>query len=442
MQHGNCGNSEFRIQNSQLNTPPASHIVPHLALLALAVGLAAIFYHVARLPDALSQTPEVIAWLLAAGILYLAGAFLVERCTLGAFGLAIILAAALIFRWLLLPAPPALSTDVYRYQWEGRVERAGINPYTTYPAALRRLRLEDPEHPLQVGQFIPTLYPPLSEWSFSWVKTVPGYKRLYTGLDVASLGVLLVILAVRKQPLARVVIYAWNPAVVVAFAMCGHHDSLAILALLVANLFIIEQRGRLSILFLALSTLSKFFSALMLPVFLKRTRWVYGLLFAGVVAAAYLPYASAGRKLPHGLLQYAGAWENNDSVFRLLLLAGNTRAQAGLISAVLLAALLLYAMRRRLEPLRASLFLIAGLLLLSPNAFPWYFTWLIPFLCFYPSSPWLLLSVTCVLGYAPVVEYAAGLPYKDSPLMLALEYAPVFAWLAYKACGRRGTPIT
>jgi hypothetical protein len=84
-----------------------------------------------------------------------------------------------------------------------------------------------------------------------------------------------------------------------------------------------------------------------------------------------------------------------------------------------------------MEPLRAGLFLTAGLLLLSPNAFPWYFTWTIPFLCFYPSRPWLLMSVTCVLGYSPVVAYAADGPYQDSPLILVLEYAAVLAWIAW-----------
>jgi hypothetical protein len=43
----------------------------------------------------------------------------------------------------------------------------------------------------------------------------------------------------------------------------------------------------------------------------------------------------------------------------------------------------------------------------------------------------LLLSVTTVLGYAPVVAYATGQSYRDSPFILALEYVPVYAWLAY-----------
>jgi hypothetical protein len=43
------------------------------------------------------------------------------------------------------------------------------------------------------------------------------------------------------------------------------------------------------------------------------------------------------------------------------------------------------------------------------------------------------MTATCVLGYAPVIPYAAGQPYGDSPLILALEYVPVYLWLGYEA---------
>jgi hypothetical protein len=33
-----------------------------------------------------------------------------------------------------------------------------------------------------------------------------------------------------------------------------------------------------------------------------------------------------------------------------------------------------------------------------------------------------------------VVAYAAGQPYRDSPFILLLEYAPVLAWLLYQGC--------
>jgi len=87
--------------------------------------------------------------------------------------------------------------------------------------------------------------------------------------------------------------------------------------------------------------------------------------------------------------------------------------------------------KTQVAPLLSSLVLTGGVLLVSPTAYPWYFTWSIPFLCFYPSAAWLLMSVTCVLAYTPAITFGADDPLKNSLLMLSLEYAPVYLWLAY-----------
>jgi alpha-1,6-mannosyltransferase len=404
-----------------------------LGLLAAAAGMGAIFAWLARRPNLDACVPEFIALMLAAGVLYFAAIYLIERFRPGSLALLVILAGAVVFRLALLPRPPALSDDVYRYQWEGRVERAGHNPYTVTPTSPGLASLEDREHPIETGKNVPTLYPPLTELSFSWIKTIPGYKRLYTALDLASIAFLLLLLGASRLPPHRVLVYAWNPTVIVAFALSGHHDSLAILTLLAAVLFIIEQWPRLSIAFLGMAFLSKLFPVLLLPAFLKRTRLSYAGIFAGLVALAYLPFARAGLKLTKGLFDYAAGWEGNDSAFRFLLLAGNSKAQGELIAVVFVLALVAYTLKNRLEPLRAGLILLTAMLLVSPNAFPWYFTWIVPFLCFCPSRPVLLLTVTCALGYAPVIAYSVGQPYVHTPLMTALEYVPVYLWLAWEA---------
>jgi hypothetical protein len=395
-------------------------------------GLGVIFILVGRWRYLTGAVPEFIALSLAAGILYVAGVYLVEHFILGPSALLVIVLGALFFRLCLLPGEPGLSNDVYRYQWEGRVERLHVNPYRVYPATPALKALEDPRRPIETGRNVSTLYPPLSEWSFSWVSTIAGYKSLYTGFDLAALGVLAALLLVSKQPLHRLLAYAWNPCVLISFAMCGHHDSLAIFTLLAALLFIVVSKPGLSLSFLALSVISKFFSVLLLPIILRRTRPAYAALFAGIVGLSYLPFLSAGWHLFKGLSDYAAGWEGNDSLFRFIRLAGNSEAQAELVAGVLVLILVAYTLRRRLEPLSASLLLISGLLFLSPNAFPWYFTWIVPFLCFYPHAPLLLISVTSVLGYAPVVAYAAGQPHRDSPFILLLEYAPALAWLLYQ----------
>lgn len=398
-----------------------------LGLMIISVALGAILYAVARFQPLKSHVPEFIGLMLLAGILYLVGVYIVHRFECGPAAIFVILGATVVFRLILLPLSPTLSDDIYRYQWEGRVERARINPYTVYPAMPGLSWAQDPEHPIETGKTTPTVYPPLSEVAFSGAHTVAGYKRLFTAFDLATVALLLPLLAAAGRPLQYVLIYAWNPAVMIAFAISGHNDSLAILTLVAATFFlIIGRRGALSIMFLALSVLSKLFPVFLLPVFLRRSRWSYAGIFAGIVFLGYLPFLRAPGRLFQGLSDFAGNWQGNDSLFRLFLAAGNSTRQAQLIAGVLVLLLIAYVLKASMEIFQAALIILAGLLFLSPTAFPWYFTWIVPFLCFCPSSGLLLMTVTSVLGYSPVIAYAAGGSFSNSPLMLVLEYLPAY----------------
>ena len=269
---------------------------------------------------------------------------------------------------------------------------------------------------------------------------MPGYKRVSTIFDLASVIVLMMLLAAIKQPLHRVLIYTWNPTILISFAMSGHFDSLAIVMLLTALLFLLINRPTLSVGTLALSFLAKFFPAMLLPIFLKRTRLAYAGLFMLIVISFYAPFASAGLRLFGGLKNYARDWENNASLFRLLYFFVGSRIAAELIAGLIVLAAIGYLAKSGATPLWSSLVLTGGVLLLSPTAYPWYFTWSIPFLCFYPSAAWLLMSVTSILAYTPAIVFGAGEPLKSSLLMLSLEYGPVFLWLAYYSWAARYSP--
>jgi hypothetical protein len=413
-----------------------------LGLGALAAGLTSIFGWVARQQDLEAHMPEFIGLLLLAGILYVIGVFWVERFRLGAAALIVILASGIFFRVALLPSPSTLSDDVYRYQWDGRAQRAGLNPYVVYPNVPELEGLQNLEHPEPPGEETPTIYPPLSEFAYRLIETVPRYKRVSTILDLASVVVLMILLAAMKQPLHRVLAYAWNPTILISFALSGHFDSLAIVMLLTALLLLLTNRPALSVGTLALAFLSKFFPAMLLPIFLKRTRLAYAGLFLLIVIAFYAPFASAGLQLFGGLKNYARDWENNASLFRLLYFVAGSRFGAELIGGLIVLAAIGYLAKRQAAPLWSSLVLTGGVLLLSPTAYPWYFTWSIPFLCFYPRAAWLLMSVTSVLAYTPAIVFGAGEPLKSSLLMLTLEYGPVFVWLAYYCWAARRAKIS
>src|SRR5215469_238912 len=412
-------------------------------LTALVAGLTGIFRWVALQKDLDARMPEFIGLLLVAGILYVFAVFLVERFRLGVAALIVILASTVLFRLVLLPADPSLSDDVYRYQWDGRVQRSHLNPYVVFPNEEGLEWLQNPEHPEPPGEETPTIYPPLSEFAYRLIETIPGYKRVSTILDLASAGLLMLLLAAVKQPLHRVLAYAWNPAVLISFAMSGHFDSLAIVTFLGALFFLLTNRSALSMAALALSFLSKFFPVLLFPAFLKRTRLAHLGLFAFLVVAFYLPFSGAGLHLLDGARNYARDWVNNASFFNVLRIVARSRTGAEVLAVFIMLAAMGYLAKRQAAPVWSSLILTGGVLLVSPTAYPWYFTWSIPFLCFYPSAAWLLMSVTSVLSYTPAITFGAGEPLKNSLLMLSLEYGPVYLWLAYYcwAASRTRVPV-
>jgi hypothetical protein len=421
------------VQSANAPTPYSDNLKTlkgTLCITGLAIALAAIFIGVGRETRLQEHVPEFIAWMLIVGMVYIAGCYVVENFPLGGVALAVIVGAGILARLAVLPAPPSLTDDLYRYQWDGRVERAGFNPYTVYPAMRRLARFQNSLHPITTGRTVPAIYPPLSEWVFAQLRTIAGLKWTFTALDLATLAIVLLLLQATKKSLHRCLIYAWNPAVIISFALSGHHDSLAVFTLALSFYFITLGLDAFSMVFLGLSFLSKLFSVILLPVFLKqKKRWGMAGLFLAVAALGYFPFRQAGGQLIRGFSDYAAGWEGNDSLFRLLRWAGNSKAQAELVAVTSTLGLVFYGVKQRIGPARPCLVILAGLLFLSPNAFPWYFTWFVPFLCLEPNLPLLLMSVTCVLGYSPVVTYAAGQGFHNSPLMLGLEYAPVYVWL-------------
>src|SRR5215470_4326158 len=318
-----------------------------LGLVALAAALTAIFKWVARQQDLYPRMPEFIGLMLLAGILYVIGAYWVERFRLGATALLIILGSAVLFRVVLLPSRSTLSDDVYRYQWDGRAQRAHLNPYVVFPNSPGLEWLQNPEHPEPPGEDTPTIYPPLSEFAYRLIETIPGYKRVSTILDLASAGLLMLLLAAVKQPLHRVLAYAWNPAVLISFAMSGHFDSLAIVTFLGALFFLLTNRSALSMAALALSFLSKFFPVLLFPAFLKRTRLAHLGLFAFLVVAFYLPFSGAGLHLLDGARNDARDWVNNASFVNVLRFVARSRIGAEVLGGFSLLAAMGYLVKRR-----------------------------------------------------------------------------------------------
>jgi len=165
-------------------------------------------------------------------------------------------------------------------------------------------------------------------------------------------------------------------------------------------------------------------------------------LFALLVFAFYVPFFGSGLQLAEAFGDYVRDCVNNASFFLSLRFVALSSTGAEIAGGVIMLAAIVYLAKRQTPPLWSGLILTGGVLLVSPTAYPWYFTWSIPFLCFYPNAAWLLMSVTCILAYTPAIAFGADEPLRNSLLMLSLEYLPVYLWLAYYGWVARKTRLS
>ena len=415
-------------------------------LIALAgiIALELCFLVLHRLGDLKVHVIATIAIGLGAGVLYLVLLYALEHTDERAGALWLILAGAVIFRLTLAPLAPTLSTDVYRYRWDGRIQLAGWNPYGVKPDDPRLKSLRDPRELEGPGHDIPSIYPPLAELAFrSIYRFLPSpvaFKLPFVAADLLTVFLLAGWLRAAGGRNFQLAIYAWNPLVVVEFAGSGHCDSLALAALVAACLLIIRGRKMLSTLLLAAAALLKSFPIMLFPLWLRRAGWprsAVSWLNAGAAAALTVlcawPYRSALAQLPDTMAYYASRWQgNNASLYSVLMwFSGSSQLAQGLgVGAA--AGLALWTAARRLEPARAAYLIFGAILMLSPNAYSWYFTWIIPFLCFTPNPAWLLLTILQFLSYHVLIDYQALGIWHWNREMLLLTYAPFYALLLWQ----------
>ncbi len=368
-----------------------------------------------------AEVPGDIHWFLKiVGVqapLYLAAVWLsLRRAADSRAALIVVLAFAALFRVSILFSEPRLSDDLYRYIWDGRVQAAGINPYRYIPAdpALAHLRDEKIYPYINRREYAPTMYPPLAEAIFllttrvsesvTWMKAT---MVLFEGIAMWAIAQLLASFGLPRQHL---LIYAWHPLAVWEFAGNGHFDAIVIAFIALALLARRKNAESVTGITLACATLVKFFPLVLLPALYKRWGWRIPTLFAATVVVAYLPYLGVG---PRGVLGFLPGYTHEQRLvsgeqFFLLnavrrLFNGSVPSLAYVIAALMvLVVLALWLWRNQRQQdgyIRSSVILASVFMILLSPHWPWYFAWLIPFLCFVRAAPIFYLTLASFLLY-------------------------------------------
>jgi hypothetical protein len=329
--------------------------------------------------------------------------------------LAIILGTAVVARCVLIFAPP-VSTDVYRYVWDGRVQAAGINPYRFRPADEPVAFLRDAAvYPfINRADSAVTIYPPVAQMIFWGVTrvldSVSGMKAAMVAFEAVLVLALLALLDHRGLPSTRILFYAWHPLPLFEFAGSGHVDAAALAFMALACLGAERRRPLTAGALLGAATLVKFFPAVIAPALYRRWGWRLPAAMVAVMGLAYLPYLGVGRRVLGFLPAYTQVEGLRDGSGYFVLNALSSLAPlpwwsaaaylgAGAVILGLIAVRVVMRRHPEMVSLSGALFLMAVFtLILSPHL-PWYFTWVVPFLCFTPSWALLYLSAAAPLLY-------------------------------------------
>lgn len=467
--------------------------VAGVLLIAGCVGLTLISSHFPYGADPLARpVVPLVVLMMTMGLVYLCAATVLTKISFRGAALAWIIAVGLAMRAVLVTSTPILEDDFYRYLWDGGVTANGINPYTHAPAEIRfppQDGLETPEALRQLATEsgtvitrinhprLTTVYPPVAQAVFAvahWIKpwSLGALRGVLFCFDLATFLLLLLVLKRIGKPLPYAALYWWNPIVVIEFMNAAHMDAIILPFIVLAVLFAVQAQPLRLTTALVLGIGAKLWPVLLAPLLFRRlgaTRsqgiaaGVLGTVLLGALFAIPL-VSTLQRSEDSGVIQYAERWEMNDALFMIVhktaqigsgVLGFDARGPHSDTAARILVVLLLltwtvyHARKLDGEPrdLCNRLVLVMGaFFLLSPTQFPWYYTWLVPFLALSPRTSLLLLTVMLPMYYLKFYYSAHDDILFFHSRIVWIEYAPVFlllAWEGYKSrCDRSQDNLT
>ena len=353
-------------------------------------------------------------------LLYLVAVWVVLNWPADRWTFLIILVCAAGCRLICIFSPPFLSTDIFRYVWDGKVQAAGINPFLYIPADAHLAFLRDLNiYPhINRREYAHTIYPPGAQMLFLLITrfgaSVRWMKAGIVGLEMLTIWVLVKLLAALGQRREQMLVYAWHPLLIWEVASSGHVDGAALPLIALALLFYVRNKPMATGVALGAATLIKLYPIALFPALYRRSawrNWKMPAALVGVIAVGYACYLSVGLRVLGFLPDYAKeeGLESGSRYF-LLTLARHTLHWETLptvafygFAALLLLGLALWAFIRNedspMSAMRCAFVLAAALMFLFSSHYPWYYLWLLPLLAVIPYTPMLYFVTACFYLY-------------------------------------------
>jgi alpha-1,6-mannosyltransferase len=378
---------------------------------------------------------------LAQIALYCAGVLLVIFARTNRWTLYIIFGVALAVRLVGVFAPEFLSSDLYRYVWDGKVQAAGINPYRYFPADEHLQFLRDGQiYPnINRKEYAHTIYPPGAQLIFLTItrisETEACMKAAMVGFEALACWALLQILPLLGRGREEILLYAWHPLGVWEIGSSGHVDAVIVGLLSAAALALLRGRITRSACWITIAAMVKMYPLVLLLAFGRRLTARMMLLCVGIIAAGYALYASVGA----GVLGFLAGFTREEGLNtgdRYFFLAWAHRYMhlpfwPGLYiagSTLMLAGIAFWGRLRFREPkLMLGLALaisIVATLLFSPH-YPWYFLWILPFAVMLRYLPAIVLTAEATYWFSTELALPGEKMFRMNEYMYSIFFAAV-----------------
>lgn len=310
---------------------------------------------------------------------------------------------AVAFRVPLAFSPVGSDNDMVRYVYDGRLQRLGYNPFTVIPSDPAVAGTHTALTRLMPSRNAATPYPAAAQLFFRLVVTISeaprAMKVAMLVCDLLTLAVLLAWLRSTRRSPWLVLVYAWNPLVILEIAHSGHIDALGALWIAIAAWMLSTGRGMRAAIAFVLAVASKLLPIVLVPLFWRRVRPRDAAVAALVLGALYFPFRSAGM-LPLGALPNVVAFIRfNGPLFKTLAAQVTPQGAAAIAVLAGLAVAAWMRWRTTADDPAAWAWPMAVSLAAAPVVYPWYLLYFTPFLFTRAALPLLVWTYTAMPVY-------------------------------------------
>jgi len=402
------------------------------------------------------QREQFTVLISSVSFLFIAYLFIYKRTqTQSDFSLGLLF--SFLVRYGLLFSLPFLSDDIYRFYWDGLVFNSGISPFAFTPSELFNegsqivaganeilyRKLNSPDYY--------SVYPAFLQYLFSFSAKIAGpenllvfsmvLKAIILLFEVGTVYLLLKLTELYNVSRKKVLLYAFNPLIILELNANIHFEVIMIFFLLLTIYHWTLQRYLAGTTALSLAIASKLIPLIFVPFLIRRVGWTrtifYGLFIVGLNVIYHAPFFSIDiiQNMYSSVALYYNKFEFNASIYYLMRWLGFKVVGWNMISSIgkvlqisTFIGIFLLALKRNSRHtenlMLAFYWALVLFLILSTTVHPWYIGSLIALGIFYFRSP-LVWSFLIFLTYAAYLRT----PYSENLWFTFMEYIIVLPLL-------------